>query len=115
MPLSKYAGYDYMAFDNISKLLDVVYMEERTEKEQEGKEKEEELKKSAEEQKRLAKEYKEKAELYRMFANKIYEHMGELNEIIEKLRKGESATGEEFGIRIGRIDKKTKTVEVDIP
>ncbi len=113
-PISKYSGYEAIKFASMSELLDAVYAEERVASKDTEKEKElQEIDKSIEAQKKLAQEYKEKALLYRSIANKIFEHIADLNEAIGRVRSG-SDKAEAGSIKVIKISRKDKTMHVVI-
>ncbi|MGC9156752.1 MAG: NFACT family protein [Candidatus Micrarchaeia archaeon] len=116
MPLSKYSDLKPMPFNSMNELLDFVYAQERVEiKNEEKKEKIEEIEKSIEKQKQLHKEYASKAVTYREIANKIFQNMQQLNEVIAlaSSNKAEKAQAS-GGFRIVKIDKQNKRIVVEI-
>lgn len=114
--LERFAKLEQRRFNTLSELLDEVYATERGSEIDVEKERQiEELEKSAERQRELAKEAVVNAAEYRKAANAIFARMGEINMLIERVRKGADKPEDEgSGIRVKGIDKKNKVVKIEI-
>ncbi|MCL5239446.1 MAG: NFACT family protein [Candidatus Marsarchaeota archaeon] len=106
-------------FASLSKLLDSLYIKERsTEANPEKAREAEELRKSVEKLRKQADEMRERGEDYKKIANTIFARMHEFNELLEKTRKSGARNVDELngltGIRVKRLDAKKKTVTVEM-
>ena len=100
--------------------MDSMYLSERSTEIDAGKSKEiEELSSSIERQKAQIERMKANAEDYKIIAGKIFERMGELNELLSALKKKNPKSlddaGRKFGnINLKGIDAKRKTVKIEL-
>jgi predicted ribosome quality control (RQC) complex YloA/Tae2 family protein len=106
-------------FASLSKLLDSLYLEERsTEVSAEKSREVEELQKSIEKLRKQAEEMKLKGEECKKAANRIFERMNELNSLIAHVGKIKPKDADElrgFGnINVKSIDAKRKTMKVEL-
>ncbi len=107
-------------FKTLSQLMDSLFAEERSaaavnpEKNREV----EELRKSVEKLRRQIDEMRANGEQYKRIANRIFERMREVNELLEQARKSKARRAEELtpsaGIAVKRVDAKKKTVTVEM-
>ncbi len=115
MPIKKYAELEYQHFDSLGSLLDNAYVEERSKTIDKAKERKiNELKSSVEKQVLLQKEMHEKSLKYREAGKKIFEHMHDVNLIIESMKKGKETVNESGKVKLKSIDKKNKTIKIEI-
>jgi predicted ribosome quality control (RQC) complex YloA/Tae2 family protein len=119
-PISKYAEMEKESFKTVSQLFDALYIKERTTSIDSGKLREiEELKMSVETQRAQIENMRKKGDEYKEVANKIYERMHEINELLAALKKKNPKSlddaGRKFGnINLKGIDAKRKTVRIDM-
>jgi predicted ribosome quality control (RQC) complex YloA/Tae2 family protein len=122
-PLAKYEkdrNVQQVRFEKLSKLLDSVYMNERTTKLDIDKVKEiEELRSSIEKQKAQIEELKAKEGDYKKIATKIFEHMNEINALLDEARKRKvkdvAEIGPQFGnINVKGVDPKRKSIRIEM-
>lgn len=124
-PIQKYENASdtkAILFDTLSRLMDQLYLEERTINIDEEKVRQmDELSASTEKQREQIKEMKEKSKRYAEIANAVFAHMNEINDLIERIKKTkakkvddicEETTGAK--IRVKEIDAKNKTVKIEV-
>jgi seryl-tRNA synthetase len=104
----------------MNKLLDAAYQKERTTKVDVEKTRElEELRASMDKLRKQIGEMKVREGEYRLVANRIFERMREINELLtyinsNKIRKTEEVGREFANIGIKGIDAKKKTIKVEM-
>ncbi len=106
-------------FPSLSKLLDSLYIDERSTKTNPEKSREvEELQKSVEKLRKQIEEAKANGEEYKKIAGRIFERMQEINALLEHARKSKARSAEELegagGIAVKRLDAKKKTLTVEL-
>jgi predicted ribosome quality control (RQC) complex YloA/Tae2 family protein len=121
--VSKYendGGIKNEGFATMSKLFDAIYLKERTSSMDTGKLREiEELTSSIAKQKTQIEFMRSKGEDYKAIANRIYERMGEINELLFELKKRNPRKLEDVGTKFGNInlkglDARRKTVKIEL-
>lgn len=121
-PMPKYEqdpAIKMRGFDTLSRLLDVIYLKERSSEVSPEKSGEiEELQKSVEKLKKQAEDMRVKSEEYRKIASRIFERMNGVNELIDHVAKTKARSAEElkgFGnINVKRVDAKRKTITIEL-
>ncbi|MGA3020712.1 MAG: NFACT family protein [Candidatus Micrarchaeales archaeon] len=122
-PLAKYEsdkGVQSVKFETLGKLLDSLYMGERATKVDTEKAREiEELTASIEKQRAQIEELKAKAEDYKRIATKIFEHMNEINVLLDEARKKKAKSAADIGSQFGNInvkgvDPKRKSIKIEM-
>jgi predicted ribosome quality control (RQC) complex YloA/Tae2 family protein len=105
-------------FASLSALLDSLYLEERrTQTNPEKSREAEELRKSIEKLRKQIEEMKSKEDEYKRIASRIFERMGEVNELLAQVKKSRAKSAEELGatnIKVKRLDAKKKTVTIEL-
>ncbi len=122
MPMPKYKGDSEITerkFPTLSKLLDELYLKERTTEFNPEKSREaEEFRVSTDKLRKQIEEMKLKSEEYKKIANKIFENMNEINSVITHVRNNKVKSAEEmksFGnINVKKVDPKKKTVTIEV-
>jgi predicted ribosome quality control (RQC) complex YloA/Tae2 family protein len=123
VPLAKYETdkkVHPLKFETLNKLLDSIYRSERTMKVDMDKVREiDELKASIEKQMAQIEELKAKAEDYKRIATKIFEHMNEINALLDEARKRKAkdvaGIGSQFGnINVKGVDPKRKSIRIEM-
>jgi len=106
-------------FETMSALLDSLYLNERSSKVSPEKIREiEELQKSIEKLRKQVEETRSSSEEYKKVANRIFERMKEINELLAHASKSKVKSADElkgFGnINVKRVDAKRKTITVEL-
>ncbi len=122
MPIKKYEqmGATAKRYGTISELLDDLHSEERTLVSNEaGERRLEELKANIKKQEELAKQLGKESDDYQKAGHRIFEMMGEINELISYLGENRRADLEELRKRFPRLkvkelDLKNKVVKIEI-
>jgi predicted ribosome quality control (RQC) complex YloA/Tae2 family protein len=117
--LEKYKGSKSIEYATMSKLLDNIYLKERTTVEDKNRNAIDAVSANIEKQKELVKVLSEESISYRLIGNKIFEHMNEVNELISYMGKNKRVELKDLEsmfprLRIKGIDLKNKTVSITI-